>query len=47
MHLLPNCTEADDDVIEELLAALCGGTEHTQQRGTLMVFLEQCQSAYT
>lgn len=34
-------------MIEDLLLALRGGSEHAQQRGTLMAFIAQCQTAYT
>ncbi|KAG8697374.1 hypothetical protein FRC08_006569 [Ceratobasidium sp. 394] len=44
---LPNRTPADDSVIQDLLAALRGDTEHAQQQGTLMAFIAQCQTAYT
>lgn len=47
MRSLPHRTEADDSVINKLLMALRGGAEHAQQRGTLMAFIAQCQSAYT
>ncbi|KAF8597086.1 hypothetical protein BDV93DRAFT_411443, partial [Ceratobasidium sp. AG-I] len=47
MRSLPHRTEADESVIEDLLTALRGGAEHAQQRGTLMAFIAQCQSAYT
>ncbi|QRV80055.1 Transposase family tnp2 [Ceratobasidium sp. AG-Ba] len=44
---LPNRTEADESIIQDLLAALRGGAEHAQQRGTLMAYIAQCQTAYT
>ena len=47
MRALPNRTPADDSVIEDLLTALRGGAEHALQRGTLMAFIAQCQTAYT
>ncbi|EUC54763.1 transposase family Tnp2 protein, partial [Rhizoctonia solani AG-3 Rhs1AP] len=47
MQKLPNRTPADDSIIEDLLVALKGGAEHAQQRGTLMAFIAQCQTAYT
>ncbi|KDN33897.1 hypothetical protein RSAG8_13014, partial [Rhizoctonia solani AG-8 WAC10335] len=47
MQALPNRTPADDSIIEDLLVALKGGAEHAQQRGTLMAFIAQCQTAYT
>lgn len=46
MRLLPNRTEADESIIQDLLSALKGGAEHAQQRGTLTAFIAQCQSAY-
>ncbi|QRV72064.1 Transposase family Tnp2 protein [Ceratobasidium sp. AG-Ba] len=47
MHALPDRTAADDSVIEDLTTALRGGPEHALQRGTLMAFIAQCQTAYT
>jgi hypothetical protein len=47
MRSLPNRTQADDEVIEDLLTALRSGTEHAQQQGNLMAFIAQCQTAYT
>ncbi|QRV74708.1 Transposase family Tnp2 protein [Ceratobasidium sp. AG-Ba] len=47
MQALPNRTEADNSVIADLTAALRGGTEHALQRGTLMAFIAQCETAYT
>ncbi|QRW12224.1 Transposase family Tnp2 protein [Ceratobasidium sp. AG-Ba] len=47
MRLLPNPTEADQMVIQDLLMALRGGPEHAQQKGTLGDFIRQCQSAFT
>jgi hypothetical protein len=46
MRSLPHRTEADESIIQDLLSALRGGAEHAQQRGTLMAFIAQCQSAY-
>jgi hypothetical protein len=46
MRSLPHRTEADESVLNDLLGALRGGAEHAQQRGTLMAFIAQCQSAY-
>lgn len=46
MRSLPHRTEADESVIQDLLGAIRGGAEHAQQRGTLMAFIAQCQSAY-
>ncbi|QRV98832.1 Transposase family tnp2 [Ceratobasidium sp. AG-Ba] len=47
MQALPERTAADDSVIEDLTAALRGGPEHALQRGTLMAFIAQCETAYT
>ncbi|QRV93059.1 Transposase family tnp2 [Ceratobasidium sp. AG-Ba] len=47
MRALLNRTAADEGVIEDLLAALRGGGKHAQQRGTLMAYVAQCQTAYT
>lgn len=47
LQALHNCTPADDSVIEDLLVALRGSAEHTEQCGTLMAFVAQCQTAYT
>ncbi|CUA74382.1 UvrD/REP helicase [Rhizoctonia solani] len=47
MQALPNRTPADEIVIEDLLAAIKGGAEHAQQRGTLAAFIAQCQTTYT
>lgn len=47
LQSLPNRTEADESVLDDLLKALRGGAEHAQQRGTLAAFIAQCQSAYT
>ncbi|QRW12956.1 hypothetical protein RhiLY_11955 [Ceratobasidium sp. AG-Ba] len=47
MRSLPNPTEADQMVIQDLLMALRGGPEHAQQKGTLGDFIRQCQSAFT
>ncbi|KAG8695506.1 hypothetical protein FRC08_007736, partial [Ceratobasidium sp. 394] len=44
---LPNRTPVDDSIIEDLMVALRGGAEHTQQCGTLMAFIVQCQTACT
>ncbi|KAG8729869.1 hypothetical protein FRC11_007854 [Ceratobasidium sp. 423] len=47
LRALPNRTPTDESMIDELLVALKGGAEHAQQRGTLMGFIQQCQTAYT
>ncbi|QRV94930.1 Transposase family Tnp2 protein [Ceratobasidium sp. AG-Ba] len=47
LKALPNRTPVDDDMIHELMEALRGGTEQAHQRGTLMAFIAQCQTAYT
>ncbi|QRV78718.1 Transposase family Tnp2 protein [Ceratobasidium sp. AG-Ba] len=47
LRALPNRTPTDDEMIRELTEALRGGTEQAQQRGTLMAFIAQCQTAYT
>jgi hypothetical protein len=47
MRALPRRTPADDCIIDDLLVALKGGAEHALQRGTLMAFIAQCQTAYT
>ncbi|CAE6446456.1 unnamed protein product [Rhizoctonia solani] len=47
MRALPDRTPADESIIDDLLVALKGGTEHALQRGTLMAFIAQCQTAYT
>ncbi|CCO36144.1 hypothetical protein BN14_10269 [Rhizoctonia solani AG-1 IB] len=47
MRTLPNRTPADDEIIKELIEALKGGTDSAQQRGSLMAFIAQCQTAYT
>jgi hypothetical protein len=47
LEALPNHTPADESIIQDLLNALKGGNEHAQQRGTLMAFIAQCQTAYT
>ncbi|KDN34883.1 hypothetical protein RSAG8_12070, partial [Rhizoctonia solani AG-8 WAC10335] len=47
MRTLPDRTPADESIIDDLLVALKGGTEHALQRGTLMAFIAQCQTAYT
>ncbi|KAG8685574.1 hypothetical protein FRC09_014663 [Ceratobasidium sp. 395] len=43
---LPNRTPADEAIVEDLLAALRGGPEHAQQRGSLMAFIAQSRTAY-
>ncbi|QRW10162.1 Transposase family tnp2 [Ceratobasidium sp. AG-Ba] len=47
LRSLPDRTEADESVIEDLLVALQGGVEQAQQQGTLLAFIAQCQTAYT
>ncbi|CAE6414219.1 unnamed protein product [Rhizoctonia solani] len=47
MRALPDRTPADESLIDDLLVALKGGNEHALQRGTLMAFIAQCQTAYT
>ncbi|KAF8599161.1 hypothetical protein BDV93DRAFT_511869 [Ceratobasidium sp. AG-I] len=47
LRALPNCTPANNSVIEDLLTVLRGGAEHALQHGTLMAFIVQCQTAYT
>ncbi|QRV73333.1 Transposase family tnp2 [Ceratobasidium sp. AG-Ba] len=44
---LPDRTATDESIIEDLLSALRGGAEHAQQRGTLMAYIAQCETAYT
>lgn len=46
MCMLPHHTEADERITQDLLTALWCGAEHTQQQGTLMVSMAQCQSTY-
>ncbi|QRV73450.1 Transposase family tnp2 [Ceratobasidium sp. AG-Ba] len=47
MRLLPNHTEDDDSIIQDLLEALKGGVENAQENGRLQRFLARCRTAYT
>jgi hypothetical protein len=47
MRALPNRMPTDDSIIADLLVAVKGGAKHTQQHGTLMAFIVQCQTTYT
>ncbi|QRV96270.1 Transposase family tnp2 [Ceratobasidium sp. AG-Ba] len=47
MRSIPNPTESDRLIIEDLLMALQGGAEHAHQQGKLMDFVARCQNAYT
>ncbi|KAG9118798.1 hypothetical protein FRC07_006510, partial [Ceratobasidium sp. 392] len=47
LKALPNCTPADESVINDLIEALQGGNEEAQHRGTLAAFIAQCETEYT
>ncbi|KAG8685511.1 hypothetical protein FRC11_010465 [Ceratobasidium sp. 423] len=45
-HLLPNPTPNDEEVLDDLLLALCGGPEHALQRGMLAAYIAQAKTTY-
>ncbi|QRW10224.1 Transposase family Tnp2 protein [Ceratobasidium sp. AG-Ba] len=47
MRSLPDRTEADDSIIQDLLETLDSPVEKAQQNGALAQFIAQCQTAYT